>query len=552
MDDVATANEDTLSISPCSPTIPTTPDPDTNTLAIATGPTSGIAVVNGDGQSPTPERELSGTDSFTYTVNDSGGVVSNVATVTITVAAVADTPSLTVTSPAAGNENAAIPLGIVAALFDIDGSEILSITVAGVPAGGILSAGTDQGGGTWALTPAQLSGLTLTLPDNLPGDAPFTLTVTATATEQSNNSTASTAATIDVTVSNVPPQNVAITGPSSGVRGQTLSYSGSFTDPGIRDTHTLEWTVTRNGTVVATGTGANFSFVPTDAGSYEVAFKVTDDDGGATTATTTVTVRVMAIQEDALNPGTGLLVVGGTTGNDIIVVTPGLSSGSFVATILSATPQGLDLTIGVFKPVTNGWELSLTFGGSTITLLTSPLTLPLSGIVVNAQAGNDDVTVAGGIDLTAWLYGDAGNDRLKGGGGNDVVLGGLGDDLILGGQGRDFLIGGKGADRIIGNADDDILISGFTAYDSDRSALAILLGVWNDPVLSYQDRIASLLDPTLRNGIHLGSDTVGDDGAIDVLTGNSGLDWFWFDSSNDRVTDLHDEAFQNDMDFINP
>ena len=50
--------------------------------------------------------------------------------------------------------------------------------------------------------------------------------------------------------------------------------------------------------------------------------------------------------------------------------------------------------------------------------------------------------------------------------------------------------------------------------------------------------------------MHLGSDTVGDDDAADLLTGNSGLDWFWFDPDHDRVTDLHNEAFQNDLDFI--
>ena len=52
------------------------------------------------------------------------------------------------------------------------------------------------------------------------------------------------------------------------------------------------------------------------------------------------------------------------------------------------------------------------------------------------------------------------------------------------------------------------------------------------------------------NGVHLGSDTVGDDDAADVLAGTSGLDWFWFDPDQDRVADLHDEAFQNDLDFI--
>ena len=35
------------------------------------------------------------------------------------------------------------------------------------------------------------------------------------------------------------------------------------------------------------------------------------------------------------------------------------------------------------------------------------------------------------------------------------------------------------------------------------------------------------------------------------MTGCSGLDWFFFNSTQDRVTDLQDEAFQNDLGFIN-
>ena len=52
-----------------------------------------------------------------------------------------------------------IALSITAALTDP--SEALSIAIAGVPAGAVLNHGTNQGGGIWALTAGQLSGLTL-------------------------------------------------------------------------------------------------------------------------------------------------------------------------------------------------------------------------------------------------------------------------------------------------------------------------------------------------------------------------------------------------------
>ena len=46
-------------------------------------------------------------------------------------------------------------------------------------------------------------------------------------------------------VNNVAPVADPIAGPTVGVSGQTLNYSGSFTDVGTQDTHTLEWLVTR-------------------------------------------------------------------------------------------------------------------------------------------------------------------------------------------------------------------------------------------------------------------------------------------------------------------
>ena len=57
------------------------------------------------------------------------------------------------------------------------------------PDGARLSAGTDNGDGTWSLTPDQLIGLTITPPSD--SDADFTLTVTATSTGGSDAAAAS-------------------------------------------------------------------------------------------------------------------------------------------------------------------------------------------------------------------------------------------------------------------------------------------------------------------------------------------------------------------------
>ena len=57
--------------------------------------------------------------------------------------------------------------------------KIAIIDVSGMPVGAALNQGTDNGDGSWTLTPPQLAALTITVPD----DAVFTLTVAATATE---------------------------------------------------------------------------------------------------------------------------------------------------------------------------------------------------------------------------------------------------------------------------------------------------------------------------------------------------------------------------------
>ena len=55
----------------------------------------------------------------------------------------------------------------------------------------------------------------------------------------------------------------------------------------------------------------------------------------------------------------------------------------------------------------------------------------------------------------------------------------------------------------------------------------------------------------LNGAVRLNEATVFNDIDADVLTGSVGSDWFLFDSTRDRATDLHDEAFLNDLSFIN-
>lgn len=148
----------------------------------------------------TPPANASGVFQLNVTAVSTDGSFSAMtnATLTVDVAGIVDAP-LVITAPASGMEDTAIPLDIHAALTDNDGSETLSIRISGVPDGALLSAGTDTGGGIWMLTPAQLSGLTITPP--LYSDADFNLVVTAIAME--NGQVATTSQIIPVTVTGV-------------------------------------------------------------------------------------------------------------------------------------------------------------------------------------------------------------------------------------------------------------------------------------------------------------------------------------------------------------
>jgi hypothetical protein len=123
---------------------------------------------------------------------------------------------------ASGSEDGAVPLSISAALADP--SESLSIAISGVPAGVMLSAGTNQGGGVWTLTAAQLAGLTLTPVAN--SDRRFTLTVTATSTDGPSGDSASTQGTIAVTVAAVADTpSLSVTGTASGNEDTPIALS---------------------------------------------------------------------------------------------------------------------------------------------------------------------------------------------------------------------------------------------------------------------------------------------------------------------------------------
>src|SRR5690606_30879532 len=103
----------------------------------------------------------------------------------------------------------------------------------------------------------------------------------------SNEAGLSTTDTLWVTVENVAPiVNAGLDQTVNG--GDVVQFSGSFSDPGVLDTHTIQWQFGNAGSASHTLTP---TFIFGEPGVYEVTLTVTDDDGGVGIDTLPVTVE---------------------------------------------------------------------------------------------------------------------------------------------------------------------------------------------------------------------------------------------------------------------
>jgi len=337
-------------------------------------------------------------------------------------------------------------------------------------------------------------------------------TVTLTVTDDDGGSTSDT---LLVTVANVAP--VVNAGDDQlADEGSSVSFSGGFTDAGSADTHTMLWDFGDGAT--ASGT-LSPSHAYADNGVYTVTLTVTDDDGGSTSDTLTMTVNNVAptARSNAYATSQAVVVTGNVisddTGNgvdddpagtnDPLVISSHTNptngslvlsvDGSFVYTP-DSTFAGVDSFTyeisdgdGGFDTATVTINVSAAAAGSVLTI--ADTCLGGNALLITGTSGNDSISVEPGASpdtlsvnvngsITAVakpsgriiITGEAGDDTihlagaitnqawLYGDGGNDRLNNGNGGGLLIGGDGNDELTGGGGRDIMIGGQGADKLI----------------------------------------------------------------------------------------------
>jgi Ca2+-binding RTX toxin-like protein len=137
------------------------------------------------------------------------------------------------------------------------------------------------------------------------------------------------------------------------------------------------------------------------------------------------------------------------------------------------TPDGRDYVIDSIVPLEVGGEVCTNPAGNPNELICPAP--PIAGFEVNADGGDDKITVARGVTIPVTVRGGNGRDIVVGGSGDDKLIGGPGPDHLTGGPGDDVLVGGPGSDVLVGGSGDDTLLSGpgfdFTRGGSGKNVI---------------------------------------------------------------------------------
>ena len=405
--------------------------------------------------------------------------------------------------------------------------------------------------------------------------------------------------TVTVTFANVTPTAAAGVD-QSAVRQQTVNVSGTGNNTSSDAIVLYEWDLDDNGSFEFAGQNASTVF--TSTGTFEINFRVTDDDGDIS-ATDTLQITV-----NAAGLVGGNLLVGGSNGGDVIAIRTTNVAGQYKVLFSGVevgryTPSGhvivnagdghdsVDIGNNVGATEVYGGIGNDTLDGGNGN---DSLNGEADNDVINGHAGNDvsdggtgndsvnndagddelvggdgndtlrcgggadeahgglnNDSIIGGIGNDS-LYGDAGNDTVDGGGGNDLIDGGADSDDLNGGGGSDIVVGAAGNDNVQGGAERDLLIGGAGADNVVGNADEDILIAGTTSHDNNESNLNAIMTTwnggsgystrvaALQVSLLVADVTVFDDGAVDTLVGGAGTDWFLFNNDAGPTKDIVD------------
>ncbi|MCX7261867.1 MAG: tandem-95 repeat protein, partial [Burkholderiales bacterium] len=368
-------------------------DSDILTFSKVASPSNGTATVNSAGAyTYTPNANFNGKDSFTLKVND-GSIDSAVATFSITVNAVNDAPTGSVTI--SGTATQGQTLTAANTLADADGLGAISYQW---KADGVSISGATSS--TLTLTQAQV-GKAITVVANYTDLGSTAESVTSTATSSVANVNDAPVATVATATTN---EDIAKTGTLAGTDsdGNTLSYA-KVSDPS-------------HGTLTINSSTGAYSYTPTANynGSDSFSFKV--NDGTVDSAASTVTLTINPVNDAPVALVSSIKTLGFTGGESargetitigkasvvLPVYNPSTStSGGYWINLLAVKAQEAlqssypeyvfqvkDNTVLIVAPTNGGAIPNLTFSNANNTRIDLTVNAP-SGVVNGVNYGTN-------------------------------------------------------------------------------------------------------------------------------------------------------------------
>jgi len=424
-------------------------------IKITTQPVNGTVAIQSDGKVLyTPKADFYGQDSFKYTVTDSQGLVSNIATATINVTLINDSPKFKTGSTITFTEDTPATFDVNSYFYDPDGNAF-TINSVSSPNASISFAGNMI---TYTPKPNYngIDKITIKLTDSF--GATSTLIVDATVTPV-NDIPVATNDSFVVVENTATKLNVL----ANDNDVETVLFASSIT--GL--------TTPAHGTVSINATDGTILYTPTagyngmDSFTYSV-----KDSNGIISNTATAKINVAKI----INGTTADNILAGIAGNEVIYALDGNDtiSGSTGVDILdggvgtdtvsyAASTTAVNVNLGITTAQSGGHAQDDTLI-SIENIIGSPLNDTFTGSSVanniNGGAGIDTVsyansTAAVNVNLavtTAQSGGFAAGDiltnieNLTGSTYNDTLLGNTLANIITGGTGKDTMTGGAGAD----------------------------------------------------------------------------------------------------------